>query len=63
MLTRQLTTYELVFTDLANAMVVAINEQQRETNRAFTPTIEQAMEHAYFLTTEERGKRVYASYE
>jgi len=56
MLEHQLKAYEAVFTDLANRMVESINEQQREANREFTPSVCQAMRQAYQLTTDERGK-------
>ena len=56
MLANQLNNYSAIFGDLANAMVGAVNDGQREINREFTPVIAAAMEPAYEYCANERGE-------
>lgn len=56
MLARQVAAYEATFADSTSQMLVVFNERQREANREFVPVICLAMEDAYTLCNEERGK-------
>jgi hypothetical protein len=48
--------YESAFKNLANSMVININEAQREVNREFTPAIASAMGKAYEFCSLENGR-------
>jgi hypothetical protein len=48
--------YENAFRNLANSMIININEAQREVNREFTPSIASAMAKAYNFCSVENGK-------
>ena len=47
--------YENAFRNLANSMIININEAQREVNREFTPSIASAMAKAYNFCSVENG--------
>jgi hypothetical protein len=48
--------YESAFRNLANSMIININEAQREVNREFTPSIASAMAKAYDFCSVENGR-------
>ena len=48
--------YENAFRNLANSMIININEAQREVNREFTPSITSAMAKAYNFCSLENGR-------
>ena len=48
--------YENAFKNLANSMIININEAQREVNREFTPSIASAMAKAYEFCSLENGR-------
>ena len=60
MLRQQLPVYEDIFKDLSATTREAINAQQREINRKFTPVIERAMVDAYDVCVNEHGPGSYA---
>ncbi|KAM3415957.1 hypothetical protein BST61_g9447 [Cercospora zeina] len=55
-LTQQLDQYSTTFGDLCSTAVTSLNEGQREINREFVPAITEAMEPAYQLAADERGR-------
>ena len=55
MLQQQLPVYEDIFKDLSATTRDAINAQQKEINREFTPVIERAMVDAYENCNNEHG--------
>jgi hypothetical protein len=50
-----ISVYENAFRNLANSMIININEAQREVNREFTPSIASAMAKAYNFCSVENG--------
>src|SRR5580693_4259861 len=52
---QQLQTYEAIFKDLTEQMVLIINERQRDANREFTPVIAQHLASAYQYCTDVSG--------
>ena len=54
-LAQQLRTYEASFDSIAGQLTMAINEQQKEANRQFTPMITGALGTAYEWCTNESG--------
>lgn len=56
MLTHQLRSYAAILQDLATKLSATVAEQQKEANRGFTPTVQDAMERAYDLCINESGK-------
>lgn len=56
MLQQQVGVYESNIKDLAGVTKEKVIASQKDINRAFTPVIEKAMEEAYTICTEERGK-------
>ena len=55
-LKNQLYTYGQLFNELGAALIVSMNELQRNANRDFTPTVVAIMHSVYEECTEERGK-------
>ncbi|KAF2212230.1 hypothetical protein CERZMDRAFT_67917 [Cercospora zeae-maydis SCOH1-5] len=55
-LSQQLDQYSVTFGDLCSTAVTSLNEGQREINREFVPAILEAMEPAYQLAADERGR-------
>jgi hypothetical protein len=59
MLGQQLQTYEHIFQDLTNQMVIVIGERQRDANREFTPVIARHLLSAYQYCVAESGMSFY----
>ena len=60
MLAGQLEAYTAIFQDLCEAAVTLLNDGQKDINRAFTPIIMAAMDPAYTICSDERGKGSFA---
>jgi hypothetical protein len=56
MLMQQLQIYEAIFKDIVAISMDAINKQQREINREFTPVIAASMQFAYGTCENEHGE-------
>jgi hypothetical protein len=56
MLMQQLQIYEAIFKDIVAISLEAINKQQREINREFTPVVAAAMQFAYSTCENEHGE-------
>ncbi|KAF7191395.1 Nuclear GTPase SLIP-GC [Pseudocercospora fuligena] len=60
MLAGQLEAYTAIFQDLCEAAVTLLNDGQKDINREFTPIIMAAMDPAYTMCSDERGKGSFA---